>query len=177
MPKGNGMIPKKIVDLLNYRINQEELSSRLYQAMSEWLEYSGFLGAAKLWSSYASEENGHANWAYDYLAQHDYLGEVGSLGEVKKEYESLVEIVYDSYKHELEIAKQCNKLAEACRDECDYMTMNLALKYTKEQTEELGKLNQWVARLTAMGDNPKELRLLDDEMGRAADGGLAEKSY
>ena len=57
MSKGNGIIPEKIVTLLNYRINQEELSSRLYLAMSEWLEIAGFLGASKLWGSYSDEES------------------------------------------------------------------------------------------------------------------------
>lgn len=172
MPKGNGLIPEKIIKLLNYRINQEELSSRLYSAMSEWLEYSGFLGAAKLWGQYASEESDHAQWAYKYLGDHDYLPEVGSIGEVKTDYKSLVEVVYDSYKHELDIAKQCNELAEGCVEECDFHTLNLALKYTAEQTDEIGKINKWVSRIVAMGNEPKEMRLLDDEMMRTASGGL-----
>lgn len=166
MTKGNGLIPEKIVSLLNYRINQEELSSRLYKAMSEWLEYSGFLGAAKLWDEYSEEEMDRVSWASDYLGAHDYLPEVGSIGEVKTDYQSLVEVVYDSYKHELKIAKQCNELAKVCLDNNDYHTLNLALKYTKEQTEEIEKLNRWVARLTTMGDDKRELRLLDDEMMR-----------
>jgi ferritin len=170
MAKGNGLIPDKIVKLLNYRINQEEKSTRLYLAMSEWLENAGFLGAAKLWRQYSSEENVHANWAYSHLKSHDYLPDVGSIGEVKKSYESLVEIVYDSYKHEIEISKQCNELARQCIELGDYYTLNLALKYTKEQTEELDKLNRWVSRLVAMGNNPKELRLLDDEMMRISNG-------
>jgi ferritin len=146
--------------------------------MSEWLELSGFLGASKLWAKYASEESKHATWTYNYMAAHDYLPEVGSLAEVKKNFESLVEIVYESYKEELRLTKQCNELSMACAEEGDFSTMVLAYKYMKEQTEELEKFNRWVSRLTAMGDNPKELRMLDDEMGEMASGSISvDKSY
>lgn len=171
MAKGDGLIPEKIVKLLNYRINQEEKSSRLYLAMYEWLENTGFLGAAKLWQQYSEEELEHAGWTYKYMKDHDLLPEVGSIGEVKTSYESLIEVIKDSYAHELEISKQCNELAQTCVDLGDFHTLNLALKYTDEQTDEVAKINNWVARLLAMGSDQRALRLLDDEMMREAQGG------
>lgn len=168
MAQGNGMIPDKVVELLQYRINQEELSSRMYLAMSEWLDYHGYFGAAKLWAKYSQEELTHARWAYAHLADHDILPIVDPLKDVKTDFESLIEIIYDSFKHEIDIANQCKKLVDVCMAEKDYITVNLAYKYANEQTEELGKLQKWIDRLATFGTAPTELRLLDEEMGDAA---------
>ena len=46
----NPMMSEEVEKLLNYRIEQEEQSSRIYLAMSMWLTNTGYLGAGKLWS-------------------------------------------------------------------------------------------------------------------------------
>ena len=43
----------KLLKLLNYRINQEEYSSRIYYAMSVWLDNAGYTSAAQLWKAYS----------------------------------------------------------------------------------------------------------------------------
>ena len=63
----NTNISENLIKILNYRIVQEEFSSRLYKAMAIWLDFKGFNGAAKLWNTYSEEELKHANWAYEYL--------------------------------------------------------------------------------------------------------------
>ena len=60
-------INKKIEELINYRIVEEEKSARLYLAMSQWLDYNGFAGAAKLWKKYSDEEIEHAAMALEWL--------------------------------------------------------------------------------------------------------------
>ena len=63
------IISEKIIQLLNYRIQQEEFSSRLYLAMSVWLDFKGYFGASKLWKKYSEEEKAHSEWAYKYLLE------------------------------------------------------------------------------------------------------------
>lgn len=63
----NPLIDESCISFLNYRIQQEEYSSRTYLAMSMWLQNSGYLNAAKLWKKYSDEEINHANMARDYL--------------------------------------------------------------------------------------------------------------
>ena len=46
-------LSEAIVKLLNYRVEQEEYSSRLYLAMSTWLNDKGFAGGAKLFKQYS----------------------------------------------------------------------------------------------------------------------------
>lgn len=46
---------------------QEENSARLYEAMSLWLDNSGYVNAAKAWKKDAEGEWEHAQWAKDFL--------------------------------------------------------------------------------------------------------------
>lgn len=158
-------ISKKIEELINYRIAQEENSYRLYLAMSKWLGYNGYSGASKLWNKYAQEELAHAEWAYNYLEELDLLPTVPSLEAPEMEYKSLPEICKLSYEHELMITNECNDLAKAALTENDFMTLQLAQKYLTEQTEEIGRQTYWLDRLSAFGDSKEALRLLDNEMG------------
>jgi ferritin len=158
-------ISKKIEDLINYRIVEEEKSSRLYLAMAKWLNFNGYTGASKLWTKYSEEEAAHAGWAYSYLEDLDILPCVPALEQPREKFKSLPEICELSYQHELAITTQCNELAKAAVAEGDYMTLQLAQKYLAEQTEELGKLTTWLDKLEAFGDSPEALRLLDNELG------------
>lgn len=159
------VIHNDLIKLLNYRIQQEEYSSRLYKSMSVWLNVNGFAGAAKLWESYSEEELKHAKWAYEYLTDLNILPEVPALMQPVDKFKSLSDIVILSYKHEVEITAQCQSLAQEAQQLGDYMTLNLAQKYLKEQQEELAKTNYWIDRLKAFGTEKTALRLLDDEMG------------
>jgi len=159
------IISDNAIKLLNYRIEQEEYSSRLYQAMSVWLEFNGFAGAAKLWNKYSDEEAVHAQWSYKYLLDLNVQPKVQSIKQPENIFKSLPNVIALSYKHEVDITNQCQMLAKAMQNEGDYMTLEFAQRYLKEQVDELGKLNYWIDRLNAFGDSPEALRLLDNEMG------------
>lgn len=157
-------ISKKIEGLINFRIVEEEKSSRLYLAMSKWLNFNGYTGAAKLWKKYSDEELVHTNWAYSYLEELDLLPVVPALEMPQCSFKGLVDICKASYDHEMLVTKQCNDLAIAAQAENDYMTVQLAQKYLAEQTEEIGRQAYWLDRFEAFGDSPEALRFLDNEM-------------
>lgn len=158
-------IDKKIEDLINYRIVEEEKSSRLYLAMSKWLGFNGYTGAAKLWAEYSAEETEHAGWSYFYLEALDLLPKVQAIEKPVTEFKSLPDICKLSYEHEMVISNQCNDLAKAAQATGDYMTIELAQKYLVEQRDEIAKTTHWLDRLEAFGTSPEALRLLDNEMG------------
>jgi len=159
------IIQDEIITLLNYRIQQEELSSRIYLAMSVWLELHGFAGAGKLWKSYSEEERKHAQWSYQYLLDLNIQPNVPALEMPVQDFKGLQDIIIKSYSHEVEIALQCQQLAQHCQRLGDYMTLDFVQKFLREQVEELAKTNYWIDRLETFGDGPATLRLLDNEMG------------
>lgn len=158
-------ISEKVIKLLNYRIEQEEISSRIYKAMSIWLEYKGFLGAAKLWNKYSNEELTHAEWAYEYLLDLDVMPVVPMLNKPQTDFSGLVDIIQKSYDHESQVTEQCQQFAKSAFEDGDYMALELAQKYLKEQQEELSKTTKWLDRIEAFGSSNECLRLLDNEMG------------
>lgn len=155
---------EKIVELLQYRIEQEELSARIYKAMSSWLSINGYLGASALWNNYSKEEVAHSEVVYKYLLDLNVLPEVPTLYQPKIEFDSFEQIIHESLKHEMDITNQCNELAKACSEGNDFMTLKLAQWFLSEQTEELNKTQTWVDKLTAFGHSEEALRLLDNEM-------------
>ncbi len=163
----SGLISVESVRLLNYRVREEETSSRIYLAMSLWLENNAFLGAAKLWRKYSDEEMTHAQWARKYLLSLGVTPEVSSLDAIRTEYKDLPEIIEESYKHEIEITNQLKVLASHALVSGDHMLYTLAQKYLAEQVEEHDKTIRWIDELHSFGTSPTSLKLLDNTMGAA----------
>jgi len=160
------LLSDTIIELLNFRAQQEEISSRMYKAMSIWLDYSGYTGAAKLFDKYAKEEQEHVSWATDYLLNLDIKPKMFELPKPECEFESLSEVLNKAFKHELEVTNQCKEFASACASENDYMTLVLAQKYLTEQVDEIAKTTLLLDKLEAFGDSKVALKLLDTEMGQ-----------
>lgn len=166
-PKHNLLISQEGISLLNFRIQQEELSSRIYLSMSMWLNNKGYLGAAKLWRKYSDEELKHADIARNYLLSFGVQPNTPALSAPSNIYEGLPDIVKQSYNHEILVSKQCKELAAKALKEGDFMLYELALAYLKEQVEEHDKMQTWMDRLETFGTDKVLLRELDEEMGEA----------
>lgn len=133
------MLDKKCIELLNYRIQQEEFSSRLYEQMSLWLDNKGYLNLSKLYDRYAQEELTHASWAKKYLLDYGINPSLKALPSPYVEYGSVKEIFDATLEHELQVTKQCEDLANHAVEEKYHVLYSLALKYCAEQQEEIGK--------------------------------------
>lgn len=162
----NPFATKECIDILNYRIQQEEQSSRLYQSMSLWLNDNGFLGAAKSWLKDSEDEMTHAQWAKDFLLDMGVQPKLPALQEPQQTFTGLPDVIKKSYEHEIVVTQQCNDLAKHSIQYGNHLLYQLAIKYLHEQQEELGKLQNLLDRLNAFGENPDVLRLLDNELGQ-----------
>lgn len=160
------IISNKVASGLQFRIQQEEFSSRLYKSMSNWLNIQGFTGAAKLWEKYSQEELKHAEWAYNRLLDLNILPVVSELSAPQHNFTGLPQIIALTYKHEFEVTEQCEQFAKLCLAESDFKNLDLAQLYCKEQVEELNKIQTWLDKLDAFGDSKEALRLLDDDMSK-----------
>ena len=165
----NPLISEKCVEYLNYRIQQEEYSSRIYMAMTMWLDEKGFKGAAALWRNYSDEELTHADIARKYLLSFGVQHVTPRLDQPQQDFRgSLPEIIQLSYEHEIEISFQIKKMADYALSIKDHMLYELCLSYLKEQVEEHDKMQTWVDKLKTFGTDPLALRLLDNDMQEIA---------
>jgi len=126
------------------------------------------MGAAKLFKAYSDEEYIHADKARQMLLAHGIQPKTPSLAAPKETFKSFPEIIKLGHIHEQEITRQCQDLAATAQKEQNYMVLELALWYCKEQVEELDKFQNFLDRLDAFGTEPDVLRLLDAEMGTLA---------
>jgi ferritin len=160
----SSLLSPAILKLLQYRIQQEEQSSRVYLAMTMWLSDNGYLGAAKLFEKYSHEELVHAGKARDMILAHGFQPMTPALVAPQETFAGLPEIVRLWYDHEVVITEQCQELSKAAFAEHNYMVAELGMWYCKEQVEELDKFQNWIDRLSAFGEEKDVLRMLDEEM-------------
>lgn len=166
--KKNNLINAECLELLHLRNNEEEKSARLYEDMYMFLENKGYTGAGKLWHKYAHEELLHADWSRGYLLDLGLQPELRALPKIVSDYKGLPDIIQRSYDHEVLITNQCKELA-SCAMKCgDHMLYELAMKFLKEQVEEIGKMQTWLDKLEAFGTDATALRFLDNEMDKLA---------
>lgn len=162
------LISSESISFLNYRIQEEERSWRIYEDMYLYLENVGYLGAAKLFREYAEEELEHANWAKKYLLGLGIKPELKELPSITTEYNGLPEILRIALDHEVKITQQCTKLAiQSGPESKDFMLHELALQYLKEQHEECSRQQNWVDQLELFGEEKDALRLLDNKMSKS----------
>lgn len=162
----NPLLAEECIKYLQERIKQEELSSRLYLAMSMWLNNNGYEGAASLWLKYSKEELTHADWARDYLLAMAVTPATPDLKAPIQSFTGLPQIIQMSYDHEIVVTKQCKELSNDALKKGDHMLYEFASKYMKEQIEEHEKMQKWVDRINAFGTDRIALRFLDEEMGK-----------
>lgn len=157
-------LPKDIISILEFRIQQEEYSSRLYEQMSLWLNDVGFVNTSKVWLEYSKEELNHAEWAKSFLLDYGVMPKLMTLDAPDPSLLSFQNIVEESYEHEELVTEQVNELYRVALDKNHYQLLELARKYTAEQIEELGKLQTLLDVLDQFGTSKETLLILDSNI-------------
>lgn len=158
------MITQKAIDLLNYRIKEEETSSRLYEQLSLCLENLGYKNSPGIWKRYSEEEMEHARWSKEYLLSFGILPTLSNLESPYCNCQNLAEVIQETYKHEVMVTKQCNDLAEEAIKLKDHNLYSLAIRYCKEQIEEMNKVQDLMDKLETYGSDKLALVLLDKDL-------------
>jgi len=163
--KNNPLINEKSIELLQFRLYREEMSVRLYYAMSIWLDSEGYSNASKLWKHYSDEEVEHISKVNEYLLAVNVKPEIKSLEKPKNNYKDLVEVVEDTYSFMLEISDELKKLATHALKENDHMLYGLAQWFLAEQIPAYKQYTNWLSQIATFSKDKIALRLLDDAMG------------
>lgn len=158
--KKNPLLSDKAEQLLNYRIEQEELSSWLYLSKSLWLNNEGFVNAAKLFRKYSDEERKHAEWAREYLLAMGVTPITPMLSKQSVECGCLKDILVETWEHENKITQQCKDLCSEALKMNDMLLFQLGQKYLSEQVEEIDKAQTLLDRY-AIAEKENNLFIFD----------------
>ena len=153
----------KLTKLLNYRINQEEYSSRIYYAMSVWLDNEAYKSTS-LWKKYSEEELVHAKKASDFLLSFGIMPDISTIASVETKYDSLADVIKQSYEHEVEISRQCEELYKTAVEEDNPMVIELGRWFVAEQMEEMEKVQTLMDMLSTFGEDKVSLLLIDERI-------------
>jgi ferritin len=133
------LLSSEIIELIEFRIAEEEKSARLYNQMSLWLENKGYSNVAKVYKEYSNEEREHASWGCNYLLAYGVAPRLKTLESPYVEYESCMDILEATLEHELEIERQCNEMTLKALSYKNMGLYQLGLKYCEEQIDEIQK--------------------------------------
>ncbi len=158
------MLSKKMLDALNRQINLEFYSSNLYLQMSAWCEFNSLEGCAAFLQLHAAEEMEHMQRLFTYVNETGGLAILGSIDAPPSQFDSIVAVFEQTYKHEVLITKKINKLAKIAQDEGDFSTFNFLQWYVAEQHEEEKTFKAITDKIDMIGVEGSGLFFIDKEI-------------
>ena len=160
----NKLISPEAIKLLHTRIEQEELSSRLYEQMSLWLNNAGYINSAKKWKEFALEEMEHSSLAKTYLLSFGILPELPDLDAPVTDFKDLPDIIQKTYDHEVMVSEQCLELTKKALEMNDFMLFSLGQKYNKIQVKEMEEVTTLTDIMKTFGTDKHTLLLFDSHI-------------
>jgi len=158
------MIKESIENLLNEQINFEIYSAYIYRAMSAFCDSIDLTGFASWFKVQAKEEEAHAEKFYTYLFERGGRVVYKAISEPKKEWDSLLEVFEDAYKHEQIVTKRINDLMSLAIDENDHASRSFLNWFVDEQVEEESTFDSLIKQLKLIEGSGHALYMMDKEM-------------
>jgi ferritin len=158
-------ISDKILQYLNKQIQVEAIASQTYLALSQWCKDIGYVGSGKWFETHSDEERKHMKLVYEYILDRDELPATPEIPAPKKQnFSTLLEVFEAAYEHEKMVTSTYNKLVSLCNEEKDFMTLEFALFFLKEQKEEEAKTKGYIDELKLSGNDKYGAFLFDKEI-------------
>lgn len=144
------LISQEAINMLQYRIQQEQYSSKLYEQMSLYLNNEAYLNMAKVWAKFSEEELKHAELAKKYLLSFNVMPELMVIEEPINDFKDARDIIQKTFDHEVILFNQIKELSNKAMELKDWSLFTLAQEYLEIQVGELDEVYNLVdiAKLT-----------------------------
>lgn len=163
------MITKEMQKALNKQINAELWSAYLYLAMSLDAEAKALRGIANWFFVQWLEEQDHARIFEEYMTDRGAKVILEPIGEVKTEWDSVLEMFEETLEHEMKVTGMIHDLVRTASRERDFATVSRLQWFVDEQVEEEKSAEDIVTDLKRMNGEYSMIRDLDSE--------LSERTY
>jgi ferritin len=161
-------LSSKLGKVINDQINLELASAYAYLGMAAYFHQTPFAGFAKWMHIQSTEELGHADRFFKYLAERNAKVVLHALAEPKCDYKSPLEAFKASLGHEQKVSAAISAIYELAGAEKDYPTQSFLKWFLDEQVEEEKNVGDFLAKLELIGDNRNGLFALDHHAGKRA---------
>ena len=160
---------------INDQIAKEFYASHLYLSMAAWFEDRNLPGFSRWMRIQSQEEHGHAMRLFDYLIDAGGRVRLKGVEDPAVDFESAMQIMEASLKHEQKVTASIRKLYELADKEKDYGTQLHLQWFISEQQEEEKNVGDVIARLKLAGTDNVALLMIDRELAaRGPEGAGAE---
>ncbi len=156
---------KKVAELINAQVNKEFFSAYLYLGISKFFSQQNLPGFASWYEVQAREEQEHAMKLYNYLLDNDEDVTLDPIAAANGDYKDALAAVKAADKHEHYITDEICKIMDAAVKDKDYRTQIMLNWFITEQEEEERNSKEMVDKVTLLGNDKKNLYLLDKEVG------------
>lgn len=157
---------KNIAELLDAQVNKEFYSAYLYLGISKFFAKQNLSGFASWYKIQAKEEQEHAMKIYDYLLAANQDVTLSVIEKADTVFGSALDAVKAADEHEHYITGEINKIYDAAAAAHDYRTQLFLNWFITEQQEEEENSAEMVYKVETFGNDPKDLYLLDKEVGK-----------
>jgi ferritin len=157
-------LSRATLDRLNEQIALEQAAADFYLRMSAWCHEQGLEGCASFLSLHSQAERTHMYRLSDYVNENGAKVVVGAAESANGGYASVRELFEDAYEQERHATTKINELLDVTRAEKDQATFDFLTRCAAEQREEEARLERIVAQLRLIGDDRRELFLVDREL-------------
>lgn len=157
---------ERINSAMNDQIAKEGYSAMVYLAMSTWCDHKGLEGCAQFFRRQSDEENMHMNKIIDYIMETDGRALIPEIPRPKSDYNSIIEVFEETYKHEQHITASINDLVDLAVKENDHGTHNFLQWYVEEQREEENLIRTILDKIRLIGEGSMSLYYIDKEVER-----------
>ena len=127
--------------LLRKQIRHEFTASQQYVAVAVYFDTNKLPQLARRFYQQATEEREHALMMVQYLLDRDVPVSVGTLGEVRADFESLRDAVELAYSQEKAVTDEITALARTARESNDYLGEQFIAWFLEAQVQEMASMN------------------------------------
>ena len=150
-------INQEVIDILQYRIQQEQYASKVYEQMSLFLQNESYLNMAKVWSKFSKEELEHAELAKNYLLSFNVMPELMSVEEPMNDFKDAKDVIQKTFDLEVMTTNQVKELSNKAMELKDWSLFNLAQEYTEIQIHEMNEVYDLVDIAKLTNDNLRKI--------------------
>ena len=154
-----------ILTLLNKQLNLEFRAFYFYLATSTYFEDLSLTGMGKWMRHQSQEEHEHMMKIYHFLHDREQLPVFDAVPIPKVSPTSVEDAFRTSLEHEKLVTKSIHDIADKALKEGDLATFQFLQWFIEEQVEEESQIQGILDKLSAYGEEPQFLYLLDQELG------------